>query len=300
MSQSHSAYLRGILVMALSSVIFSAMSTFVKILPDDGSTVAKIALARFLFGTFLILGAGWLGLIRVRFVAKWLLVTRGVLGALAVYVYFISIAKVGLGKGSVLNFSYPIFAAVFATLFLRDRVRLDVWACVFLGFIGAYLIVMPDAARGAVRLNSYDLLALLGGVLAGGAVVAIKKLRETDSSYVIFLSQCFFGVLLVAGPASSGRVAFHGPEWVLLAALVVFAAIGQLLMTYAYKHVPATEGSLIALLTPAINMAVGISFFGKAEKMSVTAYFGCALILGSCAYVAIRKNGGAARPKTPS
>ena len=64
-------------------------------------------------------------------------------------------------------------------------------------FIGIWLVVNPGTIAS---IGVEELLALLGGVLSGVAVVAIKKLRETDSPYIIYLAQCVFGLLVVGWP----------------------------------------------------------------------------------------------------
>ena len=72
----------------------------------------------------------------------------------------------------------------------------------------------------------------------------------------------------------------------ILLGIGLIATIAQLIMTWAYKHVPATEGSLLAFLTPLLNVLLGILVFG--EKLHPTTLIGAALVLVCCAYVAFR------------
>jgi drug/metabolite transporter (DMT)-like permease len=58
-------------------------------------------------------------------------------------------------------------------------------------------------------------------------------------------------------------------------------------MTWAYKHVPATEGSLLAFLTPVINVLLGVAIFG--ESMHPSTLIGSAIVLACCGYVAFRE-----------
>ena len=73
----------------------------------------------------------------------------------------------------------------------------------------------------------------------------------------------------------------------LLLGIGIVATIAQLTMTWAYKHVSATEGSLMAFLTPVLNVILGVVVFG--EKMHLTTVAGSALVLGCCGYVAFRE-----------
>jgi drug/metabolite transporter (DMT)-like permease len=129
--------------------------------------------------------------------------------------------------------------------------------------------------------------ALGGGILAGVAVVAIKKLRETDSPSIIYLAQCFFGLLIIGWPAATSSFAFAAPIWVILLGIGSLATVAQLMMTWAYKHVRATEGSLLGFLVPVISVGLGALIFG--ERMRVVSLAGSTLVLLCCAYVAFRE-----------
>jgi drug/metabolite transporter (DMT)-like permease len=131
------------------------------------------------------------------------------------------------------------------------------------------------------------LLALLGGFLSGIAIVAIKKLRETDSSSTIYMAQCLFGLFVVGWPTVVSSFDFARVEWLILIAIGLVATVAQLTMTWAYKHVPATEGSLLAFMTPVLNVLLGVLVFG--EQMRVSTLLGSALVLVCCAYIAFRE-----------
>jgi len=58
-------------------------------------------------------------------------------------------------------------------------------------------------------------------------------------------------------------------------------------MTWAYKHVPATEGSLLGFLVPVLNVLLGVIVFG--ERMRPSTLAGSAIVLLCCGYVAFRE-----------
>jgi drug/metabolite transporter (DMT)-like permease len=231
-----------------------------------------------------IVGFALAGVTRLKPVNRWWLIVRGLIGATSVYFFFRGITMLGLGKGTVLNYTYPVFAALLAPLMLKEKLSWDVVAAVLVSFLGIALVVNPG------RINTIgveELLALLGGVLSGIAVVAIKKLRETDTPYVIYLAQCIFGLLVVGWPTMTSSFAFGGRIWLILLGVGALATAAQLAMTWAYKHVPATEGSLLGFLVPVLNVLLGVVVFG--EKMRVATLAGSALVLICCGYVAFRE-----------
>jgi len=268
--------------MAASSVLFSAMSLLVPL--TRGVSAFVVTAARFATGIAVILAAALAGLTRLSAVNRGWLVVRGLVGATAVYLYYRGIMQLGLGKGTVLNNTYPVFAALLAPLLLRERIPLDVLAAVVASFGGIWLVVSPGRIAS---VGVEELLALLGGVLGGAAIVAIKKLRETDSSSVIYLAQCLFGLLVVGWPTARSSFAFPAVQWLLLLGIGVLATAAQLAMTWAYKHVPATEGGLLGFLVPVLNVALGAIVFG--EKMHPSTWIGSAVVLLCCGYVAFRE-----------
>ena len=216
---------------------------------------------------------------------RWWLVARGVIGATSVYFFFRGIMNLGLGKGTILNYTYPIFAALLAPLILKEKLTWDVLAA------GAHLVPghLARGEPGPLLLDrrrrgcSRSWAAFLSGI----AVVAIKKLRETDSPSIIYLAQCVFGLLVVGWPTATSSFAFAGVEWLILLGIGLVATVAQLTMTWAYKHVPATEGSLLAFLTPVLNVLLGIAVFG--EQMRASTLAGSALVLVCCGYIAFRE-----------
>jgi drug/metabolite transporter (DMT)-like permease len=245
-----------------------------------------MASSRYVVGIAAVSAMALLGLTRLQ-IRNWpWLVVRGVFGAFATYLYYYAIVKLGLGMGTILNNTYPVFAAVLAPLLLGDRLPWDVAAAVIVSFAGIYLVINPFAA-GAHGLGTPALLALLGGLTAGVAIVAIKKLRETESSPVIYLSQCVFGILLTGYPTAASPLSFGLSVWAALLGIGVLATVAQLLMTSAYGDVPATEGSLLGFLTPVLNAVLGVLVFG--ESFRPLALAGSLIVLAACLYVALRE-----------
>jgi drug/metabolite transporter (DMT)-like permease len=269
-------------IMAASSVLFSAMSLLIPLTRSVNTSL--VASARFVTGIVVILGLALAGFTRLKPVNRWWLIVRGLIGATSVYFFYRGITMLGLGKGTVLNYTYPVFAALLAPLMLKEKLSWDVVAAVLVSFLGIALVVNPGRLNG---VGVEELLALLGGVLSGIAVVAIKKLRETDTPYVIYLAQCVFGLLVVGWPTITSSFGFSGQIWLILLGVGALATAAQLAMTWAYKHVPATEGSLLGFLVPVLNVLLGVIVFG--EKMRVSTVAGSALVLICCGYVAFRE-----------
>jgi len=277
-----------------SSFVFSGMSLLVRLAKDvPGLSVYHTTFFRFLVGVVFV-GVYWLGRReRVRFVNRSWLVTRGVVGGVAVLLYFYGIVHVGLAKGTILNYTYPLWAAMMAPFILGERVSVGMWIAVLCALGGLYLLIVPSTGVGEVTYH--DLLALSGGFLAGIAVLVIKRLRETDSSLSIFFSQSVFGLAMILYWTARTPMVFPAVGWVLCLGIGLVATVGQLMMTYAYKHVGGTEGSLLSLLTPVSNTILGVVLFR--EPLTFRAMVGGAIVLAACGYAAVPFRKESASPR---
>jgi drug/metabolite transporter (DMT)-like permease len=269
--------------MVVSTLAFSVMSALLKVASDISPF--KTVLFRFAVGLGLLgLAALW-GKIRLEFVRSRLLFFRGLIGGTAVFILFLSIVKLGVGKGTLFCYSYPVFASIFSGLFLRERIRPLKWCFIAGAFLGIYFLTAGKSGVHSAGnpLGWYEILALIGAVLSGIAIVMVKKLHNTDSSYSIFFSQCLVGFWLFVVPANMAADAGGMSEGMLLLSIGVVAAVAQLLMTEAYRHLKVTTGALMNMLVPVINFVMGIVIFR--EPFSGAEIAGAALTISSCVLV---------------
>jgi len=246
----------------------------------------KVSFIRFVIGLSLVGTAALLGKIKLKFVHGPLLFLRGLFGGAAVFLLYLSIAKLGVGVGTVISYSYPIFASVFGAIILRERIGIKKALFIFIAFIGMYVLTVKEQPLSlGFSIGRYELLALLGSICSGIAVVLVKKLHDTDSTYAIFFAQCAIGLWLMVVPANVSADSIGYSGGLLLLAIGITAAIGQLLMTEGFRHVSVTTGSLLALLVPVLNFVVGIAVFD--EKFSVRGIVGAVVVVISCAAVIV-------------
>ena len=107
----------------------------------------------------------------------------------------------------------------------------------------------------------------------------------TDSSLVIFLSQCGFGVALLAIPFALDLPRTSVGGWALMIGIGAGASAGQLMLTAAYKYVKIAEGAAFSMLTPVFNAMLGGLVFH--EEITGRAIAGGVLVIGACVYAAL-------------
>ena len=278
-------YLGGVAMMVCASVSFSLMATLVRYVSHIDPF--KTSLFRFAVGLALLGILVALKKIELTFIRSKLLFLRGFFGGMAVLLFYFSIGKIGIAKGTVILYSSPIFAAIGGVVFLKEKVSRVKWCIILSAFCGIFLI-SGSSAKGVWGIGLYEALAIVGALCAGIAVVTVKKLRDTDSSYTIFFAQSAIGFLIVLFPANLFTFEIDLSSGIILSAIGITAAIGQLLMTYAFRHLPVSTGVLIGMLVPVFNIPIGVIGFN--EDLSGGCIAGILLVIGSCALL-LRKEG---------
>ena len=228
-----------------------------------------------------------------------LLLLRGLLGACAVQLYFLGIQLAGAGVGTLLNYSYPLWANLLG-LFFGERPPPRFWPLLALAFVGIYLVVDPLVSG----IGLGELAGLLSAVFAGGAVLSIKRLRRTDGELVIVGSFSLLGafvaapIWLLSGPQEGLLTAgFPLEAYATAVAVAVLAFFGQLLFTRGYKGTSLQWGTMLSLTVPLVATLLGAIFLN--EQLSPRFLIGGSLVLASCAALAFKATATTPVPVPP-
>jgi drug/metabolite transporter (DMT)-like permease len=254
------------------------MAVLVKAIPNVSSY--QTTFFRFAIGLGIIGILSLFGIINLKFNDKKNLFWRGLVGGAAVYLFYLAILKLGVGKGSVYIYSYPIFATLFSMIILKEKVEPIKFVLIFISFAGLVLLSVGGGKGSLDGLGFYELIAISGSVITGLAVVFVKKLHDSDNSYAIFFSQCIVGFWMFLVPSGATQASGNINELLLLVLVGVVATIGQLFMTEGYKYVNVATGSLLQSMVPVFNLLSGWLIFH--EQFSTIEMLGAFAIVGSC------------------
>ncbi len=208
-----------------------------------------------------------------------LLVYRGVFGGTAVLLYFLAIEHVPVGVATLLNYSSPVWAVLFAALFLGERTRPRLLVPLVVALSGMVLVTGAFAhPEHPFRLGRWEAVGLLSAVLSGAAVASIRAARRTENSWAIYTSFSIFG-LFVAAPGALWNFRWPDPvAWLLVLLVGGFSIAAQLLMTYAYRWVTNLQAGVLAQITVVVSMALGVTFLG--DRLAPQQLLGAALAVG--------------------
>ena len=265
----------GALWMLLAGVLFAAMGVF-----------AKLG-AQWFGAADLVFWRSAIGLLVLALLARlkgWPLATpywrlhllRGLSGVVSLGLYFWCIARLPLATAVTLNYTSPLFLALFSALLLRERLRADRLRALCLAFAGVVLLLEPTVREDQWR---DALLGLASGVLAAAAYLNVKRLGATGEPgwRVVFW---FTAVSAAASGAWAAVSGFTPPTaanaWVLLG-VGATATVAQLAMTRAYLTGNTLVVGAFAYSTVVFSTLFGMALWG--ERLAPVALAGMALII---------------------
>ena len=266
-------------LMTAAALVFGLMAILAK-----GATEhlpgPEIAFIRFSVG----LGACALAATRVRLRARnWRgLFWRGAFGGAAVLCYFLTIQHLTVGVATLLNYTAPVFTALWAWLFLRERIALGTVGALALATTGVAVVIVASAPAGGVALGPWQIVGILSSVLSGAAVATIREVRKTDGSWEIFAAFCVAGALFTGVPAAFHWVTPSAVEWGMMVGVGFTSVAAQLMMTYALRDLPASAAGVLFQLTPVSTMVLGRVFYH--ERPAPLAIGGAAVTLVGVAW----------------
>lgn len=231
----------------VAALLFSLMSLFVKLAGQRLSSL-EIVFVRSVITLFL----SWALLYRAK-TPIWgenrlLLSLRGLFGFIALSSFFYSVTQLPLAEATVIQFTNPVFTALFAAFFLGEKATGKLWISILLAFGGVLAITRPAilfGEAGAGHIPPTVVAIGLGGAMATGmAYVLVRKLAATENEMVIV-----FYFPLVAVPGSFLLMKEWVPptamEWLLLLLIGVTAQWGQIYLTRGMQQLAAAKATVV-------------------------------------------------------
>jgi drug/metabolite transporter (DMT)-like permease len=271
---------------AFAAVLFALLAVLARTLAGKVPAVEVIAV-RFVLS--LVFMAFWFAGFRRKpvLVHPRALFLRGLFGGFAAASYFYTIEQLGVGPATVLNFLAPCWAAVFASIFLKERAGRFAWAGLVVATVGGAVVTL--AAREVHRPEHFGLasaLGILSGISGGAAMATLKKLRNDTDAGTIFTAFNLVGLVLVAPFAWKAWVPLETSLWPALIAIALLSVAAQLIYSWAMAFTPVTRGSLATQLTPLFAAGFGALFLG--ELPNATGVVGGLLCIGGVALGMVR------------
>jgi drug/metabolite transporter (DMT)-like permease len=248
---------KAIAYMLISTVSFTGMNAIVKLL--NGFPTFELVFFRsvgtFVLCLFLLLKLG----VPVLGNNRKLLLLRALGGAVSMYGFFVSIKLIPFGTAITFRYLAPIFAAIFALWWLREKIKPIQWLFFILSFAGVVLIKGFD-----MRVNFEGLAYALFAALGTGLVfVVIRKISTRDHPLVIVIYFMFTTMVMGAVFSFFDWRQPVGWEWLILISMGLFGFFGQYFMTLSLQSVPTNSIAPFKYTEAIFAIAVGWIWFGE-------------------------------------
>lgn len=276
----------GVKYMLFASLMFAVMGAFAKLASTHMSSL-EVVFFRNVFGVIIISYTIFKNPMTHKGGKPFLLFFRGFMGFVALLAFFYNIANIPLGEAMTYSKTSPIFTAIFAWLFLSEKLSLKGWGAIFIGFVGILFITQPLG----LGFSKYDILGIASGIGAALAYTSVRELKQYYDTRAIVLSFMLVGtiapalLLILSSFIYIPSLDFIMGEFVMPSEIVwlyvvfmgIFATLAQVYMTKAYGETKAGIVGAVSYSNIVFSIIVGL-FLGDALPDLLTT-MGIALIV---------------------
>ena len=202
-------------------------------------------------------------------------IVRGIIFSPMPIITFMALKNITLPEFTTLNMSAPLFGAIYAYLFLNEKLNKYIYISLAMGFLGVLFVIQP----GFEKFNVYFLVALFGVILITSTTTLVNKYHTATSALGFFMYggliiHIFSFVLFMLDPL---KVNFNVFSLITVASILINIAI--FLTTFAFKISQKFYSSVFCLVYLQIvwSSLIGIIFFN--EYLNLVAYLGAFMII---------------------
>lgn len=188
---------------------------------------------------------------------RMLLIARGVIGAISLILFFLSLKYLPVGTAVTLRYLSPVFAAIFAVIWLKETIKPWQWSFFLMALVGVFVLQGFDGTTSLIGL----FFVLTSALCMGLVFVVISKIGKQDHPMVII------NYFMIIGTVLGGLLALNdwktpvGNEWFLLLGLGVVGFIGQLFMTKSFQIASTNQVAPLKYLEVIFTVIIGVVWF---------------------------------------
>ncbi len=277
---------KGYLCVVTAALMWASSGTAGKALFDAGMSPFDLVQIRvtlasgILFLAFLAVSRDLL-FIRLKDIPFFLLLGSGVM-AVVTGSYLYTISKIQVAAAILIQYLAPIFVAIYAMLFWKERPTFLKTGALFLAFGGCFLVV----GGYNLELLNMNLLGILGGLtsaiaFAGYSLLGERAMHRYRPWTVLFYALAFSALTwhVVYPPFTYVRAGYSPAQWGWILYIAVVGTILPFGLFFAgINYVRSTRASITATLEPIF--AGFLAFILLGEKLLLLQVIGgCMVIL---------------------
>jgi drug/metabolite transporter (DMT)-like permease len=205
------------------------------------------------------------------------------LALLSMMTWFYSLSLIPLAELTAISFLGPLFATLFAVLFLGEAVRARRITALAIGFLGAMIILRP----GGTPFGWGQAFAVFSALSAGVIGPLLKQMTaKEDSDKIVFISNMLLAPLSLI-PALFVWQWPAAALWPYLAAMGLCAVVGHISLMRGFA---STDASLVFTYEfSRLPFAVFVGYMLFAETIDIWTIVGATVIFASAFYITRRE-----------
>jgi drug/metabolite transporter (DMT)-like permease len=260
-----------------AGLCFALMAVFVKVGARYFST-AELVLYRSLISAFVMMAAMRHRGVAFRTTQLGMHARRGVLGFVALMMFFYTMTQLPLATAVTLNYTSPLYMAVFALFLVGERPRLVLMCSVILGFGGALMLLRPTLSSdqwwpGMIGLASGGVSALTYYNVRGLVHAGEPELR------VVFYYALFAALGSMIWILPHGFNALNRETVGSVIGVAAFGTLGQVFLTWAYGKGKTIVTATLSYSGIVFSSVLGIWIWG--DVLSWTSWLAILIIVVS-------------------
>ena len=273
-----------IIFMLISALSYSIMQFCVKLTPDI-PIMEKILIRNFfsMIIAFIILKRKKLSLFGAKKNQKYLF-GRTLGGYLGMNLFFIGTMQVTLSVAAIINKLSPFVVMILAYFFLKEKITKYHIIALLLALFGSWLVINPQFSSSIMPI----IILLISAILSGIAFTSLRALGDKENEFTIVFHYSFISVMISIPFLLFSFVIPDLKSTLILLSVGVFAAIGQIALTYAYKLAPASEVSVYDYSNIIFSSIIGYMFMQ--EQLDFLEILGIVIIIISSIIVYKQNN----------
>jgi len=278
-----SAPVRGAFWMTASAAAFAIMAAMIRP-ASEGLHPFQVVFFRNIMGLAMMapfIYSGGFGVLRTAHLKLHLLRALSFFGGMVTW--FWALPHIPLVDAITLYFFSPILITILAAVILRERVRIRRWTAVFVGFVGAIIVLRP----GISSVDWPQLLILANACFWSFSAIIMRSVARTDSAATIVAHMFLWVTPLSAIPAFIFWQPPPMESLIWVAGVAVMSSFGHFALARSFT---CAEASVIMPFDyTQLLFAALIGFFIFHEVPDLETFIGAALITGSAFYIAQRE-----------
>jgi len=217
---------------------FALLDTMLKLLSQHYPTMQVSAMRGAASVPFLVLPSLFMGRARDLLPRRWRWhLGRGVLQVALLYTFVYALGSLSLGDTYAIFLSAPLMVTALAVPLFKEHVGWRRWLAIGVGMCGVIVMLRPSGSN-LVTLGA--LAALASAAMYATTVLTVRMLTRTETTEAITLWPMVVMSVLGGIYAAPDWVPIRAEHWGWLVATGLFGAIGQRMITEAFRLAPAS------------------------------------------------------------